>query len=186
MNEIFGVEHQLVYGLVDTVQEDEFEFTFTRQFGPLAQGARLVFRTGGTAHSRAMLPVKPVGAEVFAEDAHGRPALLVKRVGAGALVLCTYPLEHMAATLPRVNPDPTRDLYDALADFAGVARAVTVEDPRVAVDTMEHADGTRYAWFVSQAPEEVTVKPLVRDGARLAEDAVVLPAFGARVVRFES
>jgi endo-1,4-beta-mannosidase len=185
MNEIFGVEHQLVYGLVDTVAEDEFEFTFTRQFGSLAQGTRLVFRTGGTVHSRAMLPVKPVGAEVFAEDGHGRPALLVKRVGAGAVVLCTYPLEHMAATLPRVNPDATRDLYDALADFAGVARAVTVEDPRVAVDTMEHRDGTRYAWFVSQAPEELTVKPLVRDGGRLAEDTVVLAPFGARAVRIE-
>ena len=186
MNEIFGVEHQLVYGLVDPVQEDEFEFTFTRQFGPLAQGARLVFRTGGNEHSRAMLPVRPVGAEVFAEDAHGRPALLVKRVGAGALVLCTYPLEHMAATLPRVNPDPTRDLYDALADFAGVARPVTAEDPRVAVDVMEHADGTRYAWFVSQAAEELTVKPLVRDGARLAEDPIVIPALGVRAVKFES
>ena len=165
--------------------EDEFEFTFTRQFGPLAQGARLVFRTGGTEHSRAMLPVRPVGAEVFAEDAHGRPALLVKRVGAGALVLCTYPLEHMAATLPRVNPDPTRDVYDALADFAGVPRAVTVDDPRVAVDGMIHEDGTRYVWFVSQAAEELTVKPVVHNGGRLSEDAVALPPFGVRILRLD-
>jgi len=92
----------------------------------------------------------------------------------------------MAATLPRVNPDPTRDLYDALADFAGVARPVTAEDPRVAVDVMEHADGTRYAWFVSQAAEELTVKPLVRGGARLAEDPVVIAAFGVRAVKFEN
>jgi endo-1,4-beta-mannosidase len=184
MNRIFGVEHQQMYGLVEPVPENEFEFFFTRPFGPLAAGTRLVFRTGGTVHSRAMLPVRPVEAEVIAEDGQGRPALLVKRVGAGCLVLCTYPLEHMAATLPRVNPDPTRDLYDALADFAGVARAVTVEDPRVAADTLEHRDGTRYAWFVSQAAEELTVKPVVR-GGRLAEDAVVLAPFGARAVKFE-
>jgi hypothetical protein len=100
-------------------------------------------------------------------------------------VFCTYPLEHMAATLPRVNPDPTRDLYDALADVAGVIRTVTVEEPRVAVDVLVHEDGARYAWFVSQAPDELVVKPVVRDGGRLAEDTVVLPPFGVRVLRLE-
>src|SRR6185437_1039243 len=33
MNPLFGFEHQLVYGLVDTVEEDEFEFEFVRPFG---------------------------------------------------------------------------------------------------------------------------------------------------------
>jgi hypothetical protein len=92
----------------------------------------------------------------------------------------------MAATLPRVNPDPTRDLYDALADFAGVTRPVTVEEPRVAVDSLVHEDGTRHVWFVSQAAEELTVKPTVRDGGRLAEDTVVLPPFGVRVLKLEN
>jgi endo-1,4-beta-mannosidase len=185
MNAMFGVEHQLVYGLVDTVLNDEFEFEFIKPFGSLAEGARLRFRTGGNAHSRAMLPVVPVGAEVVALDGEGRPALLVRRVGEGAIVFCTYPIEHMAATLPRINPDPTRDVYDALADFAGVTRAVTVDEPRVAVDCMIHEDGTRYVWFVSQAAEELVVKPVVRDGGRLAEDTVVLPPFGVRVLRLQ-
>ncbi len=185
MNSMFGIEHQLVYGLVDTVDEDEFEFEFVRPFGPLAEGSRLRFRTGGNVHSRAMLPVLPAGAQVVAVDGKGRPALLVRRVGSGALVFCTYPLEHMAATLPRVNPDPTRDLYDALADFAGVARTVTVDEPRVAVDSMIHEDGARYVWFVSQAAEELAVKPVVRDGGRLSEDTVVLPPYGVRVLRLE-
>ena len=101
------------------------------------------------------------------------------------MVFCTYPIEHMAANLPRINPEPTRDLYDALADFAGVARAVTVDEPRVAVDVLEHEDGTRWVWFVSQAAEELTVKPAVRGGGRLAEDAVTLPPFGVRVVKLE-
>jgi len=185
MNKLFGFEHQLTYGLVDTVEEDEFEFEFTRQFGPLAEGARLRFRTGGNEHSRAMLPVVPTDAQVVAVDGKGRPALLVREVGAGAMVFCTYPLEHMAAMLPRVNPDPTRDLYDALADVAGVARPVTVEDPRVAADVLVHEDGTRYVWLVSQAPDELVVKPVLRDGGRLAEDTVVLSPYGARVLRLE-
>ncbi len=185
MNKLFGLEHRLMYGLVDTVEEDEFEFVFTTGFGSLAEGTRLRFRTGGNVHSRAMLPVEATEAEVAAVDGHGRPALLVRRVGAGAMVFCTYPLEHMAATLPRVNPDPTRDLYDALADFAGVTRAVTAEEPRVAVDSLVHEDGTRYVWFVSQATEELTVKPTVRNGGRLAEDTVVLPPFGVRVLKLE-
>jgi endo-1,4-beta-mannosidase len=185
MNALFGFEHRLVYGLVDTVEEDEFEFVFISEFGPLAEGTRLRFRTGGTVHSRAMLPVEATEAEVVAVDGQGRPALLVRRVGAGAMVFCTYPLEHMAATLPRVNPDPTRDLYDALADFAGVNRAVTVEEPRVAVDSLIHEDGTKYVWFVSQAAEELAVKPTVRDGGRLAEDTVLLPPFGVRVLKLE-
>jgi endo-1,4-beta-mannosidase len=185
MNSLFGFEHQLVYGLVDTVEEDEFEFVFTGPFGPLVEGARLRFRTGGNEHSRAMLPVVPTDAQVVAVDGAGRPALLVRRVGSGAMVFCTYPLEHMAATLARVNPDPTRDLYDALADFAGVERAVTVEEPRVAVDVLVHEDGARYVWFVSQAPDEISVKPAVRDGSRLPEDPVVLPPFGVRVLRLE-
>lgn len=185
MNAMFGVEHQLVYGLVDTVANDEFEFEFIRPFGSLAEGARLRFRTGGNVHSRAMLPVVPGEAEVVAVDGEGRPALLTRRVGDGSIVFCTYPIEHMAATLPRINPDPTRDVYDALADFAGVARAVTVDEPRVAVDSMIHEDGTRYVWFVSQAAEELVVKPVVRNGGRLTEDTVVLPPFGVRVLRLE-
>lgn len=185
LNAMFGVEHRLVYGLVDSVDEDEFTFEFVRPFGPLAAGARLVFRTGGNEHSRAMLPVEPTDAEVVAVDGQGRPALLVRRVGAGATVFCTYPIEHMAATLPRVNPDPTRELYDALADFAGVTRAVTVDEPRVAVDSMIHEDGTRFVWLVSQAAEELAVKPVVRNGGRLAEDVVVLPPFGVRVLKLE-
>jgi endo-1,4-beta-mannosidase len=191
MNTLFGVEHQLAYGLVDTVTEDEFEFTFTTSFGPLAKGSKLAFRTGGTPHSRAMLPVRPVDAEVVAVDGRGRPALLVHRVGLGALVLCTYPIEHMAASTPRANPEAGRDLYVALAEFAGLAdRPVTVEDPRVAVDGLLHEDGTRFVWLVSQAAEEISVKPVVRGAAHLADldgaavrAEVVLAPYGVQVLR---
>ncbi|MBO0821882.1 MAG: hypothetical protein J2P26_13660, partial [Nocardiopsaceae bacterium] len=55
----------------------------------------------------------------------------VNERGAGRMVLCTYPVEHMAARTPRVNPEPTWALYDALAEMAGVARPLRCADPRV-------------------------------------------------------
>lgn len=72
---------------------------------------------------------EPDWAEVLATDARGRPALLLRRTGKGSLILGTYPLEHMAALTPRVNPDDTVVLYQALAAHAGARRAVTVAEP---------------------------------------------------------
>jgi len=85
----------------------------------------------GEGPARAFLPVEPAGAEVLAVDGQGRPALLRNQVGKGSMVLCTYPLEHMAASRPAANPEPTWQLYSALADEAGVDRPVRVDDPRV-------------------------------------------------------
>jgi hypothetical protein len=100
-------------------------------------------------------------------------------------VLCTYPIEAMAAALPTVNPDATHRIYDALAVLAGVTRAVTVADPLVHVGELVHRDGRRFVWLISQAPEELTVKPV----GRLADlvtgepvDEVTLRPYGVRVL----
>jgi endo-1,4-beta-mannosidase len=167
LNGLFGVEHQLRYGMADPIEDDLVEITLTADLGTLAAGSTLAFRAGGTADSRAYLPVKPAGAEVAAVDRHGRPALLRRRAGAGWVVLCTYPLEHMAAVTPRVNPEPTHRIYDALASLAGVRRPVTVEDPRVSVDLLAHADGRRFAFLVSQHDGPLTVKPVLGPGHTL-------------------
>ena len=192
LNAMFGVEHQLRAGLVDPIEDDQVTFTIGRDFGTLSAGARLTFPAGGNEHSRAYLPVRPVGAEVVAADGHGRPALLLRHVGAGSLVLCTYPIEHMAAATPRVNPEATSAVYDALAAHAGVRRLVTSDDPRIACDVLVHSSGTRFAWLVSQADEAVTVKPELAAGLRLgnldgsAADADVrLAPFGVGVFRLE-
>lgn len=179
MNDLFGVEHRLTYGLNDPIEDDVVEFTFTRDLGTLAEGTRLRFRAGGTAHSRAYLPVRPVSAEIVAVDGHGRPALLRRSHGEGQVLLCTYPLEHMAAVTPRVNPEPTHRLYDALAALAGVRRAVTIEDPRVSADVLVRSDGSRVAVLVSQADTELRVKPLVAGGG---VEEVVLAPYGVRVL----
>jgi len=190
LNAMFGIRHELRNGLVDPIEDDQVTFTFTRDFGTITAGARLTFSVAGTSYSRAYLPVRPAGAEVVAVDSRGRPAVLLRATGAGALVLCTYPIEHMAAATPQVNPEGTSVLYDALAAVAGVTRLVTVEDPRVATDVMVHQDGSRFAWLVSQAAEPVAVKPQLAPGLRLcaldgdtANGAVSLDPFGVCVFR---
>ncbi len=168
MNDLFGVRHRLDVGLADPVTDEVVELTFTRDFGGLASGTTLAFRAGGSEHSRSCLPVEPAAAEVIATDAHGRPALLRRRAGRGSLVLCTYPVEYMAAVTPRVNPDATVTLYGALAAEAGVRRPVTVGDPRVACDLLVRDDGARFAVLASHAGERLTVRPGLGEGDRLA------------------
>jgi len=168
LNQLFGVTHQLDVGLGDPITDEVAELTLQRDFGGLARGTTLRFKVAGNGHSRAFLPVVPDAAtEVVATDAHGRPALLLRRAGAGSLILCTYPVEHMAALTPAVNPDDTVTLYAALAAHAQIRQPVTVDEPRVACDVLVRADGARFAFLVSHADEPLTVKPVLEQGWRL-------------------
>ncbi|MDT0270468.1 cellulase family glycosylhydrolase [Streptomyces sp. DSM 44915] len=187
LDETFGVVKRLRYGLTEPIEDDRLELTFQRDFGTIKAGERLVFAVAGTENSRSYLPVEPAGAEVLAVDAHGRPALLTRRVGAGQLVLSTYPLEHMAAITPRVNPEPTWRLYAALAAEAGVTPEVTVDDPRVLVGRMTHEDERSFVWLVSQHEETRAVTPVLTAGGALRDldgqplGTVELPPFGVLV-----
>jgi endo-1,4-beta-mannosidase len=196
MNGLFGIRHGLDVGLNDPITDDVATFTFTREFGGLPGGAALTFAVAGNEHVRAYLPVTPAGAEVIATDAHGRPALLRRQVGQGALILSTYPLEAMAAASPRVNPDATVALYGALGAHAGVRRPVSVPDPDVACDVLVHHDGARYAVIASHSAQEVTVKPalgvspvqgmplgLAPLGEADALDRLTLPPFGIKILK---
>jgi hypothetical protein len=169
------------------------ELRLHRDFGGLPAGTTLSFAVAGNEHSRAFLPVEPAGAEVLVTDARGRPALLLRRTGRGSLVLGTYPLEHMAALTPRVNPDDTVALYQALAAHAGVRRTVTVADPRVACDTLVRDDGTTFAVLASHAAEPVTVTPVLAGDAGLAAmdgeqvgGSITIDPFGITVLTVRS
>ena len=186
----FGVAHELRAGLADRIEDDVVTLTFRQDFGPLRSGSALAFRAAGTEHTRSFLPVRAAGAQVVAADGHGRPALLSRRVGKGAMVLCTYPVEHMAAVTPGANPDATVPLYAALAAEAGVRTQVRVDDPRVAADVLVRSDGARFAWLVSQADERLSITPQLAGGVELAslegtasDGAVTLDPFGVRVLR---
>ena len=133
---------------------------------------------------------------MLAVDGAGRPALLLHRTGAGSAVLCTYPVEHMAAVTANVNPDATVRLYSALAAHAGLSVPVQADDPRVASDVLVRSDGKRFAWLVSQSAEPLTVTPRLGSGLRLRpleggaggpgyDDAVPIAPFGVSVSRLE-
>jgi endo-1,4-beta-mannosidase len=186
----FGVRHQLDVGLVNPIEDDIAVLHLQRDFGGLTRGTTLSFAVAGNQHSRAFLPVEPTVAQVIATDARGRPALLLRRLGRGSLVLGTYPVEHMAALTPRVNPDDAVALYGALAAHAGSRRPVTVDDPRVACDTLVRDDGTTFAVLASHAAEPLTIKPLIADGGALTEldgddvmEGVTIDPFGINIFK---
>jgi endo-1,4-beta-mannosidase len=190
LDRMFGVEQQLTHGLVDPIEDEEVVVTFVRDFGSLPEGSRLEFRVAGNQHVRAFLPVRPVAAEVVAVDQRNRPVLLERVTGGGRLVLCTYPLEQLAAASARVNPEPTWRVYDALAEIAGLGRPVTVADPRVFAAELRHRDGRNFVWLVSQSDTEVTVKPTVQGhladlGTGQPAEEITLDAYGVRVLRRE-
>lgn len=188
LDETFGVRKLLRYGLVNRIEDERVTFEFEAAFGSIAAGERMEFAVAGNENSRAFLPVEPAGARVIARDARGRPALLEHRTGSGRLVLCTYPIEHMAALTMGVNPEPTWRLYAALAEVAGVAPEVCVPDPRVIVGEMLHADGRRFVWFISESEARVSCTPRLSAGTlrELEGGAVKIPLelepYGVRVL----
>ncbi len=189
VDRIFGVRHKLRYGLVDPIPGDEVRLEFVADLGDIPAGTTLSFAVGGTEHLRSYLPVEAVDAEVLAVDAAGEPALLRRAVGDGSLILCTYPIEGMAAALPGVNPEQTWRLYRALANHAGAQPIVQLDDPRVLVDGLDRDDGTRFVWLISQSPLPLRVKPRTTNGSPLQElhtgaeiSTVDIPAFGVRVL----
>ena len=156
LGEIFGVSRQIWYGLVDPIEEDEVTFTFTADFGDITAGEQVSFGVAGNESARAFLPVEAAGATVLAVDGHRRPALLSRQIGTGSMVLCTYPVEHMAARTPRVNPESTWRLYAALAAAAGVQLPLAASDPRVMTGRLRTGAG-EVAVLVNTSAQRVEV-----------------------------
>lgn len=190
---LFGVRHLLRYGLSEIAAET-VELTVSTAFGGLTTGTRLVLAAGGNADSRAYLPLEVVDADVavLLTDQEGRPALVRKPVGAGAMLLGAYPLEWFAAARRDGNlDDPTPRLYAALAAEAGIAPAVSVPDDRVMVDSLRHEDGTTFSWLVNLVDRDLKVEvggpsgqtlTDVLDGSKVAGPLSLSP-FGVTVLR---
>lgn len=163
LEQIFGVRHRLRHGLVDPIVDDEVDFEFVEDFGDLPSGTRFSFRVAGEPSARTYLPVDLAGAEVVAVDGYGRPSLLRHTLGAGQTVLCTYPLEYMAARTPWANPESTWRIYSALATVAGVSRPVRVDDPRVLVGRIA-SGGSETVVLVNCSGDQVTLEPVPGGG----------------------
>lgn len=164
LDEMFGVRKRLKYGLIEPIEGSSASIRFIQNFGEIATGTVLDFAVAGTESAKSFVPVEAVDAEVVAVDAQGRPALLRRRLGSGAMILATYPFEYLASAAPYVNPEPTWLLYQALALEAGTAPTVSVNDPRVLVSAMIHEDGREYVWFISQADQPLRVTPTIHTG----------------------
>lgn len=192
LDQRFGVRHQLQYGLVAPVEDDEIVLTFEQPFGNLPVGTTLRMRVAGNEHGRAFLPVEPVEATVIARDQHGRPALLARYVGSGQLLLMTYPLEYFAATRPHANPDEgTIALYSALARETRAAPPVSIRAPDIWCDRLVRDDGTAFLWIVSERDTTAVVTLETADGTELLHlttgeriaQPLELPPYGVAVLR---
>jgi endo-1,4-beta-mannosidase len=190
LNETFGVRQRLRYGLADTIEQDVVTFTFVQDLGGLSRGSQLGFHVSGSEGSRAFLPVEPDGATVLAVDDQQRPALLERRVGDGAMVLCTYPVEHMAARTPHANPESTWRLYAELARAAGVVLPLTVQDPRVMVGRLRSGQ-KEVALVMNMSAEPLEAQLETHEGAgygrngagpKLPLQLLVLPPFEVEVL----
>lgn len=188
---IFGARHRLRYGIADATG-NAVTFTFRTSLGTIAAGDDLVFAAAGPEYARSHLPLEATEAEVVAVDDAGEPALIRRRVGSGAIYLCAYPLEYFGAVRRNAHDDDqVFRLYAALAAEAGIKPDVAVPQDRIYVDQLEHADGTRYTWFVSTDPDPVVITPNTDNGDKLTDvltgdDLTArfeLPSFGVRVVR---
>jgi hypothetical protein len=84
-------------------------------------------------------------------------------------VLSAFPVEYMAASSAKVNPDATARLYRALAAQAGTLPDVRVDRSDVHVDRLVRDDGEVFVWFASHVDEPVTVDPILPEGAQLTE-----------------
>ena len=183
LDEIFGIRHRLRYGLVDPIEDDEVVLELVEELGGLAAGTQLRFRVAGEPSARSYIPVEPAGARVVAVDGHGRPALLRHELGSGSTFFCTYPLEHMAARTPRVNPEDTWRLYDALASVAGVSRPVRVDDPRILVGRLR-GRGDETVLFVNSSSDTVQAEPVVEgEDALVPSGTLTIGPYGVAVAR---
>jgi endo-1,4-beta-mannosidase len=183
LDEIFGIRHRLRYGLVDPIEDEEVVLELVEELGGLDAGTELRFRVAGEPSARSYLPVEPAGAHVVAVDGHGRPALLRHELGSGSTFFCTYPLEHMAARTPRVNPEDTWRLYDALAAAAGVSRPVRVDDPRILVGRLR-ARVEETVLLVNSSSDTVQAEPVVEgEDALVPSGTLTIGPYGVAVAR---
>jgi endo-1,4-beta-mannosidase len=188
MHELFGVEKLTRYGLVNPIEDDVLEMTFLEAFGDIKAGSTLRFVVAGNANSRSFLPVAVTDGSIIAVDDRRRPALVRNRLGEGSAILCTYPIEYMAAETAAVNPEDTWKLYRALAVEAGVTPEVQLDSPDVVCGEMVHEDGRRFVWLINMTPDPLTASPRLASGSLRGIDggtpvtSVRLPAFGVAVL----
>jgi endo-1,4-beta-mannosidase len=191
---LFGCRHELRCGL-PTIPPAHIELTFKRPFGPIAAGERLRYSVIGDVEECGMCPVRPGAAEVVAQDAEGRPALLVNRLGSGKVIFAAYPLEaYLSRAAEAYRSDATYRLYQGLMAVAGVEPLFLFSHPSAECAWLE-GEGEHLVWLINHSWERVegtlitpSAAPTIRDVIRdqLATTRFVLGPKQVRVVKVTS
>jgi len=120
LGRLIGARPLIRCGLVEAPMRATLALKFVEPFGSAHTGDVLPIPIRGELRRTAYLPCEPEASAVIAVDDSGRPALLRRRMGAGSVVFCAYPLEYylMHGTNPNAGSDTWR-VYEALSHAAG-------------------------------------------------------------------
>ncbi|WP_433892665.1 beta-mannosidase [Streptomyces sp. CA-111067] len=173
LDQLFGVRHELRRMRGAQPESGEVALRLTVDVGPLPAGTTLRLHGSGTAPAR--LDVQPDGAQVLAVDGDGRPALLRRPVGDGAMVLCAYQLEALADGGTPGSRRALARLYDALASEAGVERPWRSTSWDVLIDALQTPQGDPLVWAVNLSGDPVATDVLGPDGGPLVDRATGKP-----------
>jgi hypothetical protein len=189
-----GVRPRIRYGLADMPAADDTRMRFVASFGGLQPGDVIALRTRRATRRDARLLCEPLEAKTLALDDGGAPALLERRLGAGAVVLATYPLEHYLADLADANEDDESwRIYAALALQSGCRAEIVADHPLVDVYSWRHsADARRlrlvalnHSWvpveFFLSAPGGLAGSDLESGAPLRSSERCSLPKKGVRV-----
>ncbi len=151
---------------------------FVARWGPFAPGDVLELPPwDGELHTR---PVQLAlrGAEPIAVDAHGEPALVVARIGAGWTVTSAIPLELQLAGVPDAHGPGDRSwgVYDGVAKLASVLQPSG--HPDVTAGALRGAAGG-VAVFTNHGPTSLDLAATLADGSNVA---VALEPYGYSMV----
>ena len=124
------------------VATDRLELTAVEPFAGLEAGDVVsvelpaAARAGGAANDLHLRGVEldVVDARTVATDAAGLPALTVARRGRGAVVVCAYPIELLAAEIADAHGDADGlwRVYRLVRDLAGIEPPVDLDSPQLA------------------------------------------------------
>jgi endo-1,4-beta-mannosidase len=140
--QLFGVRHQLRYGISEIPQGSAVNLRFCRDFYGISEGETISVPISGKAPATAHCPVVPTTAEVIAVDDQGLPALVVNAIGKGKVVFSAYPLEYYVFNTYEGNTTTQVDrLYHALARMAGVETPASCDNRFLELGMFKQSDG---------------------------------------------
>jgi endo-1,4-beta-mannosidase len=133
----------------------QVRLTFVEDFFGIQAGEAFEFSAqSGLRGTGVLLNVHD--ARILARDQDGNPALLVREVGQGYVVLCAYPIEFLLGATPNAFEDVAFcwRLYYALKQLAGIHSPFSVERPEVEVGWLSGQDRD-YVILVNHTPGAV-------------------------------